>query len=130
MLSFVANHGVVLEWRGVYTHSINVVYAIPLPSSHLSFFPPLILSPYHAQVILNMPVQYMFDASNIGYASKPGVTVGAWPVSTRVLTKYGVGTVVGYNTQSMMHEVRSCDCGGVTLLIKHMLQSDAMLTLY
>ncbi|CAE7584766.1 unnamed protein product, partial [Symbiodinium microadriaticum] len=58
------------------------------------------------RIILNMPVHFMFDADNIGYASTAGVSVGAWPVETRVLTKFGVGTVVGYNSKTMMHEVQ------------------------
>jgi hypothetical protein len=58
------------------------------------------------RVILNMPVHHMFDVGQVGYASSSGVASGSWPVGTRVLTSYGVGTVSAFNEKTKMHEVQ------------------------
>ena len=53
-----------------------------------------------------MPEHYMLNADNIGHTSTASVSNGAWPVDTLVLTKFGMGTVLGQNSKTNMHEVR------------------------
>ena len=51
-----------------------------------------------------MPVHFMYDESPSS-GSRVTAPVESWPPGARVITTFGVGTVIGYNPETKIHEV-------------------------